>query len=60
MATLANQADLTHRVFTANMVDRTNEGFRFRLRGLPFGLQFHPEASPGPRDTSYLFNEFLS
>jgi carbamoyl-phosphate synthase small subunit len=24
-----------------------------------FSVQFHPEASPGPRDTGYLFDDFL-
>ena len=25
-----------------------------------FSVQFHPEASPGPQDTAYLFDRFLS
>jgi carbamoyl-phosphate synthase small subunit len=24
-----------------------------------FGVQYHPEAAPGPRDAEYLFDEFL-
>jgi carbamoyl-phosphate synthase small subunit len=32
----------------------------FRLRGKPvFCVQYHPEASPGPHDASYLFDEFV-
>ena len=25
-----------------------------------FSIQFHPEASPGPRDTGFLFDDFVS
>lgn len=33
----------------------------FRLRGKPvFSVQYHPEASPGPHDASYLFDEFVA
>ncbi|MGI0015012.1 MAG: glutamine amidotransferase-related protein [Nitrososphaera sp.] len=29
-------------------------------RSKPFmGMQFHPEASPGPVDTAFLFDEFV-
>ncbi len=40
-----------------NLNDRTLEGFRHR--DLPiFAVQYHPEASPGPHDASYLFDCF--
>jgi carbamoyl-phosphate synthase small subunit len=42
-----------------NANDGTNEGIRHISR--PFrSVQFHPEASPGPLDTGFLFDEFLS
>lgn len=41
-----------------NLNDQTNEGIRHKYR--PFrSVQFHPEAAAGPRDTAYLFDEFL-
>ncbi len=42
-----------------NMNDGTNEGIRHKT--LPFfSAQFHPEASSGPRDTEFLFDEFIA
>ncbi len=41
-----------------NINDGTNEGIRSRLRPF-FSVQFHPEASPGPQDAAYLFDDFL-
>lgn len=42
-----------------NMNDGTNEGIRHKTK--PFcSVQFHPEASSGPTDTEFLFDEFIS
>ena len=41
-----------------NINDGTNEGIRSRVRPY-FSVQFHPEASPGPKDTDFLFDDFL-
>ena len=47
------RVDLTH----INLNDQTLEGIRHR--DLPaFSVQYHPEASPGPHDSHYLFEEF--
>lgn len=41
-----------------NVNDNTNEGIRHRTKPF-FSTQFHPEASSGPVDTEYLFDEFI-
>lgn len=42
-----------------NLNDGTNEGIKHKTK--PFlAVQFHPEASPGPMDAGYLFDEFIS
>ena len=42
-----------------NLNDQTIEGIRIRNRKA-FSVQFHPEASPGPHDNVYLFDEFIN
>ncbi|HNX43086.1 MAG TPA: glutamine-hydrolyzing carbamoyl-phosphate synthase small subunit [Bacteroidales bacterium] len=44
--------------FFINLNDGTNEGLRNKKKKI-FSVQFHPEASSGPTDTEYLFDEFL-
>jgi carbamoyl-phosphate synthase small subunit len=49
-----SRIEITH----LNLNDGTNEGFRHRELPL-FSVQYHPEASPGPHDSDYLFKEFV-
>jgi carbamoyl-phosphate synthase small subunit len=48
-----NEVDLTH----INLNDHTLEGLRHRTMPL-LSVQYHPEASPGPHDSNYLFRDF--
>jgi carbamoyl-phosphate synthase small subunit len=41
-----------------NLNDNTNEGIYCRKLSA-FSVQYHPEASPGPHDSSYLFGNFI-
>src|SRR5690348_9074819 len=49
-----SEVTLTHR----NLNDNTLEGLRHRSLPL-FTVQYHPEASPGPHDSAYLFDQFV-
>jgi carbamoyl-phosphate synthase small subunit len=50
----SNQLELTH----INLNDDTVAGIR--VKGKPaFSVQHHPEASPGPHDSRYLFDDFI-
>ena len=42
-----------------NVNDGTNEGLAYTGKNI-FTVQFHPEACPGPQDSSYLFDRFIS
>jgi len=49
----SRDGEITH----VNLNDHTNEGMRHRSQPL-FSVQYHPEASPGPHDSHYLFTQF--
>jgi carbamoyl-phosphate synthase small subunit len=51
--TLPAQLELTH----VNLNDQTVEGMRHRKIPV-FSVQYHPEAAPGPLDSSHLFLRF--
>ncbi|HEX8764392.1 MAG TPA: glutamine-hydrolyzing carbamoyl-phosphate synthase small subunit [Candidatus Acidoferrum sp.] len=49
----SRDVEITH----INLNDHTNEGMRHKKAPL-FSVQYHPEASPGPHDSHYLFTQF--
>jgi carbamoyl-phosphate synthase small subunit len=52
--TLPDDVEVTH----ISLFDNSNEGLR--VKGKPvFSVQYHPEASPGPQDSHYLFKRFV-
>lgn len=52
--TLPANAEVTH----ISLFDQSNEGLRLKDKPA-FSVQYHPEASPGPQDSHYLFQRFV-
>lgn len=50
-----DKVEITH----INLNDDTIEGIRIKNKKA-FSVQYHPEASPGPHDSRYLFDDFLA
>lgn len=50
----SGDAEITH----INLNDNSVEGLRHQEYGV-FSVQYHPESSPGPHDSLYLFDEFI-
>ncbi|HCL83465.1 MAG TPA: carbamoyl phosphate synthase small subunit [Chitinophagaceae bacterium] len=48
------EVEVTH----VNLNDDSIEGIRLKNRPV-FSVQYHPEATPGPHDSRYLFDEFI-
>ncbi|MDF1882949.1 glutamine-hydrolyzing carbamoyl-phosphate synthase small subunit [Sulfurimonas sp. SAG-AH-194-C21] len=48
-------AEVTH----TNLFDNTIEGLKYKNEPI-FSVQHHPEASPGPKESAYIFSEFLT
>ena len=53
-SSLGESVEITH----ISLFDKTNEGIKHKTKPA-FSVQYHPEASPGPQDSHYLFDRFV-
>ena len=51
----SDKVEITH----VNLNDQSIEGIRVKGKKA-FSVQYHPESSPGPQDSRYLFDEFIA
>ena len=52
---IPNEVNITH----LSLFDKSIEGIELKNKPI-FSVQYHPEASPGPQDSKYLFNKFIN
>ena len=52
---IPNNVNITH----LSLFDKSIEGIELKNRPI-FSVQYHPEASPGPQDSKYLFSKFIN
>ena len=52
---IPSNVNITH----LSLFDKSIEGIELRNKPI-FSVQYHPEASPGPQDSKYLFNKFIN
>ena len=52
---IPNNVNITH----ISLFDKSVEGIELKNKPI-FSVQYHPEASPGPQDSKYLFNKFIN
>ena len=52
---LPKDVEVTH----VSLFDASIEGIKSKIKPV-FSVQYHPEASPGPHDSNYLFKDFIN
>ena len=52
---IPKDVEVTH----VSLFDNSIEGISYK-KSIAFSVQYHPEASPGPHDSNYLFNQFIN
>ena len=52
---IPKDVEITH----ISLFDNSIEGISSK-KSIAFSVQYHPEASPGPHDSNYMFNKFIN